>query len=197
MTKLRLALASFVLVAFAAVAVAQQGFWPNWPIVGGASYSCGTTNGVQTCTVPAGPTIVTGNEQVPANTELSQGRSPQNVLLPLASLNALPYTFTDYTGGTTGPSAAAISASNVTGGAYFISGSTITVANVTLPLAPIYGQEFVIGSSVTLTALKVSVHPSSTATISNAPTVLTISTTGTYGYKFRYYGTGNKWYRIY
>lgn len=196
MTKLKMALASFVLVAFASFAIGQgAGFFPNWPLVGGSSYCAVLTNNSCTQTIPAGPTIVTGSETIPANTSLTD-RSPANVLVSMASLNALPVTYVNYTGGTTGTSAAILSGSNISGGAYFISGGTITLANVSLPLSPIDGQQFLIGSNVTLTALKVSVTPTSTATISNNPTALTISTTGTYGYAFRYRSTNTTWYRI-
>lgn len=198
MNKLRLALAAFALIAFGSLVAAQQGAFPNYPIVGGAAYCSSTTNNVCTNTVPKGPAGITGTEQVPANTELPNGTSPQNVLIGAASLHILPTIYADFTvaGNTIGPSSAVISGSNISGGAYFISGSTITVANVTLPPNPIAQQEFKIGSSASITTLKVSIDPSSTATISNAPTALTISTTGSYGYKFRFRPTDTKWYRI-
>src|ERR1039458_6101694 len=76
------------------------GLWPDMPVVGGATYCAGTSSSatgtiiglVTGCPnqVPAGPTIVTGNEQIPADTRLAGGAAPQTVLIPMASLNALP-----------------------------------------------------------------------------------------------------------
>lgn len=192
--KMKLFAASVALISLATPLKAQQGLWPNLPIVGGAAYCSSTTNGTCTNTVPAGPSTLTGNEQFPANTELSQGRSPQNVLVTPATLNALPIAVTDVSA--SAPSSAGISASSLSGGVLFVSGSTITLANVSLPLTPSDGQQYIISSSVTLTGLKVSVYPTSTATISNAPTVLTASTTAPFNYKFMYNSSGAKWYRL-
>ncbi len=179
-------------LAASVAAFAQQGAFPNYPIVGGAAYCSSTTNGSCTNTVPAGPSILTGNEQLPANTELPGGQSPQNVLITPKSLNALPITtFT-----ATNAAVAAISASNISGGVLIISSGTLSIANISLPLAPINGQQYLITSNATLTALKVSVYPTSTATIADAPTVLTPSTTGSYGYKFMYHSADTKWYRL-
>src|ERR1017187_7786730 len=79
------------------------GLWPDMPIIGGATYCAGNTQSatgtiigaITGCPnqVPAGPTIVTGSEQIPADTRLAGGSAPQTVLIPMASLNALPITF--------------------------------------------------------------------------------------------------------
>src|SRR5262245_32904679 len=97
MTKLRsFALAAGLCVAAAATAFAA-GLFPNFPIVGGAAYCGGYSTGVagQVCTVnvPAGPTALTGNELIPADTQLSQGQAPQTVLLTPRSLNGAPITY--------------------------------------------------------------------------------------------------------
>jgi len=71
------------------LAVHAAGLWPNFPIVGGASY-CSSFNQPggpgtpQQCTntVPAGPPM-TGLEQVPADTRTTGG-GPQTVLVPLS-----------------------------------------------------------------------------------------------------------------
>ncbi len=81
------------------------GLFPGFPVVGGAAYCNGTSTGatgtqVCTTTVPAGPTIVTGLERVPADTQIAGGGQPQTVSLTMASLNALPYTFTNVANGT-------------------------------------------------------------------------------------------------
>lgn len=78
------------LVAASAVAIAA-GYFPGWPIVGGAAYCTSflmnpvtgaattTCNGPQT---PAGPIAPTGVELIPADTQLTQGQSPATVLIP-------------------------------------------------------------------------------------------------------------------
>lgn len=66
------------------------GNWSTLPIVGGASFSGGTSTGssgtVSTSTVPAGPTFLTGSEEIPADTNLAGGASPQTVTIPVAML---------------------------------------------------------------------------------------------------------------
>lgn len=195
MNKSRLSLIVLGLVALAGAALAQSGAFPNYPIVGGAAYCTSTTNGVCTNTVPAGPTAITGAEQIPANTALPSGQSPQNVLISPAMLGALPINI--YTATALGPTLAVVSASSVSGGVVFISGGTITTANVSLPLTPVDNQRYEISSAVTLTALKVSVYPTSTATINaTAVTGLTASATVGNGYTYVYKLSDNKWYRL-
>lgn len=70
--------AALSLIAFPAFA--QQ--WPNFPIVDGPSYCGVTTNNVCTQTIPAGP-ATTGNETVPADTNVAGGASPQTVKIPI------------------------------------------------------------------------------------------------------------------
>jgi hypothetical protein len=82
----KLALASFAIILTAgSIALAQ--LWPSFPIVDGASYCSATNNNVCTNTVPAGPTM-TGNETVPADTNLAGGGQPQTVKLPLVAIGA-------------------------------------------------------------------------------------------------------------
>lgn len=81
----RLGLAA-IAVLFGGAAIA--GFWNvTFPIVGGASY-CASTQNVTTCvnTVPAGPTVLTGLETVPMDTNLANGAFPQTVIAPVALL---------------------------------------------------------------------------------------------------------------
>src|ERR1035438_2144363 len=90
----RIAWGLAALVAAVGIAAAAGNF-PYWPLVGGGTqcsgYSTGTTGQVCINTVPAGPAIVTGNETIPADTNLPTGQQPQTVLLSLAAINALPY----------------------------------------------------------------------------------------------------------
>lgn len=77
------------LVALLSVtAFATAGLWNNFPTVGGAAYCITTVNGVCQQTVPAGPTTLTGNETIPADTNLSSGQQPQTVRVPIGKLGA-------------------------------------------------------------------------------------------------------------
>lgn len=196
MKMLKTSLAAFAVIAIGGFAIAQQGFQsPNSPIVGGAAYCSSTTNGVCTNTVPAGPTALTGSETIPANTNLSGGRSPQNVLIKPASLaGALPITWVSVTGTTEVPTP--ISASNVQGGIFYVGSTTITAANITLPLAAIDGQQFVLSANRTITTLFVNAPAGDTMGASAAPTVLTASTVAAFGYRWVYHGATKVWQRL-
>ena len=190
---------SIVTTAYAA------GMFPDYPVVGGATYCAGNTQSVSgTYTgsqtgcpnqVPAGPTIVTGNEQIPADTRLANGVVPQTVLLPVASLNALPLTLTT---NTIISSTNYVSAANTSGGVYLYNatGGTVSALNVTLPLAPIDGQQFAIGSNSTIQVLGIVATLPASVSVSNAPSVLTKSTTASYGYRFMYNAANNVWLRL-
>lgn len=191
MTKLKMAIAAFALVAFTALVAAQQGIFPNFPIVGGASYCSSTTNAACTNTVAAGPTALTGNETILASTNLTGGQQPQSVLVKPASLGALPITFVTVT---TPP--ANISASTLSGGVVYNSTTTITSANITLPANPVDNQTYLISSNRTITTLSVTAAATETMGTNTTPTVLTASTTAPQGYKFIYNLTLDTWYRI-
>src|ERR1017187_10411943 len=177
------------------------GLWPDMPIVGGATYCAGTSasatgtiiGAITGCPnqVPAGPTIVTGNEQIPADTRLAGGAAPQTVLIPMASLNALPITFVSVSSS----SPAGISAANNSGGVCYNSTVTITAANITLPLAPVDGQQYVVCSNFTITTLSVAAGVGLTLSVAT-PSVLTASTTAPQGYTFVYNLASLKWFRL-
>ena len=190
-------LLSISTIAFAA------GLFPDFPVVGGATYCAGSSNtavgsiigSITGCPnqVPAGPTIVTGNEQIPADTRLgSAGATPQTVLLPMASLNALPITVTI----AVLSSANNLSATNTQGGVIFTAPSTISTVNISLPPTPIDGQQFAISASRTVTTLLVQAGTPASQTISNAPTVITASTTAPYGYRYVWNALSNTWNRL-
>lgn len=155
-----LGLAAAGLLSVVTIAYAG-GLWPDFPIVGGATYCSGTSAsatgtiiGVVTgCPnqVAAGPTIVTGNELIPADTKLASGAVPQTVLVPMASLNALPITFVTVT-----LPPAGISAANTSGGTFYHSTVTITSANITLPQAPIDGQQYIVAADQKITTPSIS-----------------------------------------
>lgn len=85
-----------MLVAGAAMVAASSvawaaGLFQGFPIVGGAAYCTSflvnPLTGVATTNcngpaVPAGPTTLTGNELIPADTTLTQGQNPATVLIP-------------------------------------------------------------------------------------------------------------------
>lgn len=194
MTKLKIGLASFALIAFAGIASAQMGLWSNFPIIGGSSYCSATgNNGVCTNTVPAGPAL-TGSETVPANTNLSGGRSPQTALLNMSAFNANPISFVTVT---TPP--AGISASNISGGVVYTSTTTITSANITLPSSPYQGQQYRVSSNRTITTLNVSAASGDSMATNTTPTALTASTTSPQGYTFicdKAGGTTCTWHRL-
>ena len=179
------------------------GMWPDMPIIGGATYCAGSSQSatgtiigaITGCPnqVPAGPTIVTGNEQIPADTRLAGGAAPQTVLVPMASLNALPITV--MSAGATSPS---VSAANTSGGVYFYSTATITAANVTLPPAPIDGQQYVISADRAISALSVTVASTQTLANNGAVVSLTNSTTAAQNSNFRFIWNvaTASWYRL-
>ncbi len=183
-------------VAMVAVPLAYAaGMFPGLPIVGGASYCSsysGTTAGA-TCnvTVPAGPTVVTGNELIPADTQLASGRQPQTVLLSMASINALPYSYV-----VPSASLSLFTISATTGKLIMNPAASITAVTITLPAstALVDGQTFEVSSSQVITTFTVTAG--SGTTVSNAPTIITPSTTGAYGYKFIYVAAETKWFRL-
>lgn len=188
--KILIALGLLALVATPALAA----LWPAFPIVGSSAF-CSSTNqaGVPgttpVCTTgtPAGPAIVSGLETIPADTNRAGGVQPQTVKLTLASLNALPVSFVDVTNQTT------FTAGATTGGFFLVSSGALTSATINLPTSPIDGQQFAVSANNNITSLTVSGTP---ATVSNAPTEMTTSTTASYGYVFRYRATDTTWYRI-
>lgn len=93
MKLLRRLAAGCAALAVASVCAYAAGLFPGFPVVGGAAYCTSflmnpitgaattTCNGPQ---VPAGPTTITGNELIPADTALTQGQVPATVLIPTA-----------------------------------------------------------------------------------------------------------------
>lgn len=154
MTKLKVGLAAAGLMIVSTIAFA--GLWPGFPIVGIGALcwgSASTTSSVTACpnTSPAGPTVVTGSELIPAdvyNTTTGAPGRPATVLLSLASLGAMPVTNINVTS-----ASPLLSATNLMGGVVFRSAATITAANVTLPPLPIDGQRFTVSTNRTITTL--------------------------------------------
>lgn len=195
-----LALLGSISVAFAA------GLWPGLPIVGGATYCAGSSSSatgtiigaVTGCPnqVPAGPSIVSGGERIPADTNLSGGANPQTVLLSMASLNALPISVVAVTASAV---PANISATNLSGGVIYLSaGTIITTANVTLPLSPIDGQQYAISANRVIPTLTVTAAAGATIAANSNPTALTPTTTSglPQGYRFLFNAASTSWVRL-
>lgn len=183
------ALASAISLAYAA------GYFPGFPIVGGASYCAGYSTGTagQVCvtTAPAGPTATTGNELIPADTQLSQGQAPQTVYLPLRALRAAPLTYTLCAAAACG----SVTVGNNSGGILFDYSTTIDSATVVTPASPMDGQRFEIAAPYTITSLTVTANTGQTLAVTT-PTVLTASTTVSQGYAFQYVASTAKWYKV-
>lgn len=175
------------LIATVAVSLGA-GLWQGFPIVGGASYCETTVNAVCTQTIPAGPSLLTGTEKVPADTQLSGGRSPQTVLIPTATL------MNNGTSLQTGATITYTVAAGISNVVLSHSG-TITSAAITAPAAPIDGQRVKIGSDQTVTTFSFVANTGQTLSVTT-PTVITASTTVSYGYEFIYVASTAKWYRL-
>ena len=196
MLKLRKSLLALGLLGLIAVPALAAGLWPNLPIVGSAAFCASEntagvpgTTAVCASTAPAGPSIVTGLETVPADTHKAGGSSPQTVNLTMASLNANPWTVVAGSSATTNTLNPA-----VTVGGYVLTGSSaLSPVTLTLPPSPIDGQQFGFTANQNIATLTVQ---STADTVANAPTELTTSTTGVFGYKFKYDANTTTWHRL-
>lgn len=178
------------LALFSGMAVAA-GLWFGLPIIGGASYCSTLVNNSCTNTVPAGPTAVTGSELIPADTQLSQGRSPQTAYLSMRAINAAPLSYNLCAAAACG----SFTVGDNSGGVLLSYSTTIDSATVVTPLTPMDGQQFSIAADHTITSLTVTANTGTTLSVTT-PTVLTASTTAPQGYAFRYVASTAKWYRV-
>lgn len=69
------------LVASAVIALGA-GYFPGWPIVGEGQYCVVNVNGSCQSFAPAGPSSLSGNELIPADTQNAAGVNPATVLIP-------------------------------------------------------------------------------------------------------------------
>lgn len=186
------------------------GNYSMYSIVGGAAICAGTVTGagglggttgqgqastgsICPLSVPAGPTIVTGLELVPADTSLAGGASPQSVVLPMASFNALPIVFSN----ANSPAAAnLLSATNLMGGLILIGQGNLSKLNISLPPTPIDGQQFAVGSNQTVAVVSIAASAPTTQSVANTPTVITPSTTGSFNYRFVWNAASSTWWRL-
>jgi hypothetical protein len=171
------------------------GNWSTLPQVGEASFcaSQATFFAGQSCsqTVPAGPTVLTGSELLPADTQITGSTPPQTVTIPMPLFDAGVYSYVS--GQTTALAAALVIPNNIN--LYILDPTTtVTALSLTMPSAPLNGQKVHITSSHTITALTVS--GAAGQTVLSAPTALTVSTTGAFGYTYVWAGTPPQWYRV-
>lgn len=175
-----------------------EGMFSKLPVVEGAAYCAMYAGDGTTCVeyVPAGPTAVTGNERIPADTRLSNGQSPQTVLFPLAALNALPITTSTIT---TNPQT--VTAAATSGGVLLHLGSglgtVMTAVTINFPTAPIDGQQFAVSGDASVTTLTLTAQnlPAG-VTIKQNPTGLTAVNSAAMGFRFIYNSTLNQWSRL-
>lgn len=193
---MRKILAVFAVLAGLTAPAFAGGSFEMYPQVGGPARCAGTSTGLApsgtqcSANIPAGPATITGTEIIPADTQFTQGRGPQTVTIPVVRLGAGALVApVPLTGGTVVvPSTASMVLLRPAG--------TLATLTVTLPAAAglVDGQTIEIGSSQTVTAL--TVNAGAGATVSNAPTALTVSATASYGYKFVWLAATSTWYRL-
>jgi hypothetical protein len=171
------------------------GNWSTLPQVAMPSFcaSQSTFFAGQSCatTVPAGPVALTGSELVPGDTQITNSSPPQTVAIPLPLFDGGVY---NYVSGQTTPLSGVIVIPNNINDEVLDPTTTVTTLSLTMPSAPLNGQKLHITSSHTITALTVS--GAAGQTVLSAPTALTVSTTGAFGYTYIWAGTTPQWYRI-
>lgn len=165
----RMIVAAFALIAIGSFALGQQannGFWSNFPIIGGSSYCSSSVNNVCVNTVPAGPSP-TGNESIPADTNANSG--PATAKFKAAAIGIGPYTYNAPLTGATITTAANTR--------YLIlnPAGTISTLTVVMPPSPVDGQLFNLCTTQIVTSLTLSAGTGTT--IKNAPTALLVPVT--------------------
>lgn len=194
------ALAAGLVIAAPILAYAA-GLFPGFPIVGGAAYCTSfvlnplTGLPTTTCngpTVPAGPTIITGSELIPADTQLSQGRAPQTVLLKMAGLGVGPYQYN------APASAASLTVAAGENQLIIEPAGTIAALTVTLPAATLLVDNQRWGFCSTQIVTTLTLTAGSGTTVSGAPTaaVVPVTTGGGSCPEWVYRQTNTTWYRI-
>jgi hypothetical protein len=161
----RFGLSLTALVAVTAV-VHAEGMFSKMPIVSGAAFCALYAGDGTTCagSVPAGPTVVTGNELVPADTKLANGISPQTVNLKPASMGFGP---TQYSAPTTGTS---ITILPVTRQVIVEPAGTIAALTIVTPAAAAMVDGQRLGFCTTQIITTLTVTAGTGVTVKNAPT---------------------------
>jgi hypothetical protein len=210
-------------VGCAALAITSGALWAagsfsTLPVIGGASYCAstvtgtgglggitgtgqGTTGSICAQTVPAGPSIVTGNETIPADlnnpatvSATAGGTSPTTALITLASLNALPTAYPQF-GNATSPNTFTVSPLV---GAVYLSATTGSLSNtqMQMPANPIDGQQLRLSAASNVGTLLISPNTGQTIGVDAKVTAITVTLTGSYGYTFVWQAATSTWHRL-
>jgi hypothetical protein len=187
------------------------GLYSTLPIVGGSSFCASTVSGTgnlggltgqgqgtlgSICaqTVPAGPSVVTGNELIPADEPNVNGQSPQTVVLTLASLNAMP---TGYSATlTAATSANTVTVPSLVGNMVILGTAALSSTVLVMPPNPIDGQQLGVTANQTIATFSISPLVNQIMDAKAQVTAITSSTTGTYGYRFVWRAATTTWYRL-
>lgn len=211
--KVRHGLLAVVFAALVAIPTAwAAGLWSTLPIIGGASFCASTVSGTgnlggvtgqgqgtlgSICgqTVPAGPPSLTGAELVPMDTGQggSGGSQAATAVARICQMGAGAATYNSPIGGVT-------TATIPDNTCYYMFNGTAAFSpfTLTMPPNPIDGQLLDISSDTTIASFTLSPNTTVTTTqaIKNAPTALTVSTTGAYNYRFIYRASDTTWRRV-
>lgn len=175
-------------------------FFPGFPIVGGAAYCVSfvmnplTGAATTTCngpTVPAGPTVITGNETWPIDTNLSQGRAPQTVLVKSAALGVGPY---QYNAPLTG---ASLTVQPTDRRMILEPAATIATLTITLPAATLLvdNQQWGVCSTQVVTALTITPGAGTTVSNTQTATIVPAATGAASCAQWIYRQANTNWYR--
>lgn len=187
-------LAALLLIGSLGAALAQGAF-PNYPTVGvPADTECLSYGNNSVCNQyrPAGPTAITGNETVPADTNLANGANPQTVRIDITSLGAGPY---QYAAPATGETLTLTAAQR----RLIINPSTTLAAlTVAFPAATALKDNQLMGLCSTQIVTTLTLTAGAGSTILNGPTALAVPPATGAGtcYEWVYRVTNTSWYRV-
>jgi hypothetical protein len=201
----------YLLVAGIAVTIASSaayaaGYFPGFPIVGGAAYCQGSSSYSTSVTVPGvaqsptvcndnvplGPTVLTGNELIPADTTQN---NPATVYIPMAAIGALPPAYPTFASST---AVNAFTVSPLVGKVVIIAVNNNALSNTSMqmPASPIDGQILQVSANATIATFNVSANTGQTLDTQAKTTAITVSTTGSYGYDYVFRAANSTWYRL-
>lgn len=188
----KLALALIAVIASSAV---MAGIWNNsFPIVGGASFCSSTVNAACVNTVAAGPTVLTGNETVPADTNLSGGQIPQTVQIPVGRLGAGPTTYN------TPVTTDSVTITNTTRRLIITPAGTIAAFTLVFPAATTLtaADNQLFGFCTTQIVTTLTITAGAGTTISNGPTAMLVpvATGAASCVEWVYRLSNTTWYRV-
>jgi|SRR6185312_2291128 len=193
---MKLARIGFAVAALVAVTVPAYaaGMFSNLPVVSGAAYCALYAGDGVTCAgnVPAGPTTLTGNERIPADTGLPNGNQPQTVYLDISSLGAGP---TQYSVPVTTNTVTVLPTTRTV---IVDPAGTIAALTLQLPAASglVDGQRLNFCSTQVITTLTVT--DGAGATAQNKPTAMTVplATGAASCVEWVYVTSQTKWFRV-